>query len=77
MTGIWYLPYHDLWVTAGADYNIRGWDIRMNDREASGRVIKHLDAHMRPITDLVELISPKMLASASHDGKIKLWDLQD
>lgn len=66
-----------MWITAGADYNIRGWEIKLNDRETPGRVVKHLDAHMRPITEIVELISPKMLASASHDGKIKLWDLQD
>ena len=30
---------------------------------------------MGPITEIVELVSPRMIASASHDGKIKLWDL--
>lgn len=64
-----------MWVTAGADYNIRAWDIQMNDKDSPGRVIKFLGAHMKPITDIVELVSPKMVASASHDGKIKLWDM--
>ncbi|CAD8060727.1 unnamed protein product [Paramecium primaurelia] len=76
-TGIWYFPYHELWVTAGSDYNIRGWSIPWNEKDSKGQVIKFLNAHTKQITDIVELISPKLLASASQDGKIKLWDMQD
>ena len=32
---------------------------------------------MKQITEIVELNQPKLLASASLDGKIKLWDLAD
>lgn len=47
----------------------------MNEKETKGRIIKHLDAHTKLITDIVELTSPKLLASSSLDGKIKLWDM--
>ena len=66
-----------MWITAGADYNIRGWDIMLSDREAKGQELFCLHAHMKQITEIVELISPKLIASSSLDGKIKLWDLSD
>ena len=36
-----------------------------------------IKAHKNKIMDVVELIAPKIVASASLDGKIKLWDLAD
>ncbi len=32
-TGIWYLPLHKVWVTAGADFNLRIWDLKFNEKE--------------------------------------------
>lgn len=49
--------------------------MKFNDRDQPGEMTKFLSAHMGPITEIVELVSPRMIASASHDGKIKLWDL--
>ena len=34
-------------------------------------------AHLKIITSIEELISPRLIASGSLDGKIKLWDLTD
>lgn len=36
-----------------------------------------LKAHKKKIMDVVELTAPRLIASASLDGKIKLWDLTD
>ena len=36
-----------------------------------------VNAHKRQITDIVELKSPRLVASCSLDGKIRLWDLAD
>lgn len=32
---------------------------------------------MKQITDICELFSPRLLATCSLDGKIKLWELTD
>ena len=71
------MPLHGMWITAGADYNIRGWKIDFTDKDSPGVELFCLFAHMKQITDLVEMSSPRMLASSSLDGKIKLWDLTD
>ena len=34
-------------------------------------------AHLKIITSIEELISPRLIASGSLDGHIKLWDLTD
>lgn len=36
-----------------------------------------LHAHLKQITELVELYSPRLVASSSLDGKIKLWEIAD
>ena len=54
-TGIWYMPLHKLWITAGADYNIRAWDILLSDKEEPGKELFCLHAHMKQITEIVEL----------------------
>lgn len=71
------MPLHKKWITAGADYNIRGWDMKLTEKETPGKDEFCLHAHMKQITEIVELNQPKLLASASLDGKIKLWDLSD
>ncbi|KRW99211.1 WD40-repeat-containing domain [Pseudocohnilembus persalinus] len=77
LTGIWYLPIHNIWITAGGDYNIRTYNFSLEDNK---KKIQHqllLIAHMKQITDICELQSPKLIASSSLDGKIKLWDIND
>lgn len=66
-----------MWLTAGADYNIRAWDINFTEKDTPGQEIFCLYAHLKQITELVELYSPRLIASSSLDGKIKLWDLAE
>ena len=78
-TGIWYLNLHKCWMTAGADFNLRVWDLKFNDKNQEN-VMKErfvFMAHLKPITDIVELSSPRLVASSSLDGKIKLWDITE
>jgi len=76
-TGIWYLPVHKLWISAGADYNIRTW--KFSEAKDQSKIIadKMMFAHLKIITSIEELISPRLIASGSLDGHIKLWDLTD
>jgi len=81
-TGIWYLPLHKMWVTAGDDFNIRTWIFTpsMSNGDNKRFKLNHdkmLKAHKKKIMDIVELTAPRLVASASLDGKIKLWDLTD
>jgi hypothetical protein len=46
-TGIWYLPVHKLWLTAGADYNIRGWEINFADKDRKDVELFCLHAHLK------------------------------
>ena len=71
-TGIWYLDLHRCWISAGADYNIRIWNF---DDAEDGKKIKEdklFLAHMKQITDICELQSPRLIASSSLDGTIKV-----
>jgi hypothetical protein len=40
------MPLHKIWLTAGADYNIRGWNISFTDRDAPSNAIFCLKAHL-------------------------------
>jgi WD40 repeat protein len=71
------LPFHGIWVTAGSDFNLRIWDFSIY-KDGQKIVNKSpLIAHLKQITQVCELESPKLIASASLDGKIKLWDISD
>lgn len=70
-SSIWSLAFHpqtDIIASAGQDQNIIFWD-------RNGKIIKILKGHQGAITKIS--FSPddgKMLASASDDDTIKLWD---
>ncbi|EGR28930.1 hypothetical protein IMG5_166500 [Ichthyophthirius multifiliis] len=76
-TGIFYLPIHKMWITAGADYNIRTWKFNQFQDQEKIHHDKLMIAHLKTITKIEELMSPRLIASSSLDGKIKLWDLTD
>ncbi|EAR91938.2 WD domain, G-beta repeat protein (macronuclear) [Tetrahymena thermophila SB210] len=81
-TGIWYLPLHQIWVTAGDDFNLKTWIFTPSNsigdnKKSKLQHDKLLKAHKGKIMDVVELAAPRLVASASLDGKIKLWDLTD
>jgi len=71
------LPYHRLWITAGADYNIRTWDLVKAEDKRKIEPTSMRIAHMKQITEITELYSPKLIATSSLDGTIKLWDFTD
>lgn len=66
-----------MWISAGADYNIRTWKFNEFEDEAKIKPDKFMLAHLKTITSIEELISPRLIASGSLDGRIKLWDLTD
>ncbi|EGR30073.1 hypothetical protein IMG5_143010 [Ichthyophthirius multifiliis] len=76
-TGIWYLPIQKLWISAGADYNIRTWNFDQYPDQTKIKQERLMLAHLKMITKIEELNSPRLIASSSLDGKIKLWDLTD
>lgn len=77
-TGVWYLPLHDMWITSGVDCNLRTWDfsnLYAKDEKIEPTTV--LQAHLKQITEVVELVSPRIVASSSLDGKIKLWEITE
>lgn len=72
-TNIWYLPEHLVWVTSGVDYNMRFWKIADGKLE----LFQMFTAHMKEITCVLDINAPKLIASSSLDGRIKLWEFYD
>lgn len=66
-----------MWITSGADNMIRYWDTK--EEKIPENVIKCPlnQNHTKTITEIIEITVPKMIASCSLDGKIKLWDLSE
>lgn len=80
LTGIWYMPEHGVWITAGADYTLRALVIgnpRVSEREKVRLETTIWRSHTNKIMEVVEITSPKLVASCSLDGTIKLWDLTE
>ena len=76
-TGIWYLENHKVWIIAGADNGLRSYVYGNNDRTQSQYDKAVLLSHTKKITEVTEITIPKLVASSSLDGTIKLWDLAD
>ena len=68
---------HKAWITAGADNALQSWIFGYEDLNSAKYDKVRLVAHSKKITGVVEIITPKLVASASFDGTIKLWDLAD
>lgn len=76
-TGIWYLENHKIWIVAGADNGLRSYAYGSNDRVPSPFDKAVLLSHTKKVTEVTEISIPKLVASSSLDGTIKLWDLAD
>ncbi len=78
-TGIWYLEQHGKWLTAGADYNLRTWTWSTHDESITetGFHTPLNQEHTKQINEIIEITVPKMIASCSLDGKIKLWEIAE
>ena len=57
-------------ITGGKDARIKRWDL------SNGQLLQNIPAHNYSVYDLVLLKNKKVLASASRDGSIKLWDIK-
>jgi len=74
-TGIWYLPKHKTWITAGKDNIIREWDIWMGS--TADCLLASFEDHEEEIMDVCEILSPLAIATASFDRTIRIYNLQD
>ncbi|OMJ89930.1 hypothetical protein SteCoe_7819 [Stentor coeruleus] len=68
---IWYIEEQKSWISACDDHNLRQWNMR------TGELLFCFMGHDEIILDVVEIINPLCIASASLDGIILLWDLAD
>jgi WD40 repeat protein len=68
---IWYFEYSKAWISACDDFSIRQWDI------VNGCELMIYRGHSQTIMDAVEVKNPLCIATASMDGKILLWDLNE
>ncbi|OMJ82114.1 hypothetical protein SteCoe_17280 [Stentor coeruleus] len=68
---IWYIEEQKTWISACDDHNLRQWDMR------TGELLFCFIGHEKTILDVVEILNPLSIASASLDGCIYVWDLED
>ena len=77
------MEMHKIWITSGADYNLRTWgwsekDLKLNEENMEILYQKNLfKAHLQQITEVLEITTPKLIVSSSLDGNIKLWDINE
>jgi len=64
------MNFNKKWLTAGADFKLRQWDI-----EKKGRMERELDFHSDEITDCVEIKNPNCIATCSLDRTIVMYDI--
>ena len=68
---LWYFEEQKAWMSACDDNTLRQWNVR------TGVQILCFKGHDQVILDVVEILNPLVLASASMDGNILLWDLTE
>lgn len=68
---LWYFEHSRAWISACDDFSIRQWDI------INGCELMIYRGHSQTIMDAVEIKNPLCIATASMDGKILLWDLNE
>ena len=72
-TGIWFLPKHKTWITAGKDNVIREWDIWKGS--TADCLLASFEDHTKDIMDVCEIHSPLAIATASFDKTIRIFNL--
>ena len=68
-TRIWYLNYCGKWVTTNTKNQVLVWDIK---HQTSNQLSRNASTK---ISDICEIANFKLVAVASFDKKITLWDL--
>lgn len=71
-TRIFYLNIMEIWLTAGRDFKLRHWDIS----KPGGHVLQTISIHSDEITDCVEIVNPRCIATCSLDRTIVMFDLE-
>jgi WD40 repeat protein len=62
-----------LWLTAGKDNKLLHWNIPLGVKD--GELLQKIDIHSDEITDVVEVLNPKCVATCSMDKTIVLFDI--
>lgn len=68
---LWYFELHSIWASACEDFMLRIWNMK------SGEEIFCFKGHDEAILDAVEIKHPRSLATASLDGNIIIWDVNE
>ena len=71
-SGVWYLPFHDLWVTAGADHILLQWKTEDNGERDIVQLPIRMIKHTKKITCVIDIKNPKLIISCSLDKHIYL-----
>lgn len=72
---IWYIEYMDCWATADKKGALHIWDLLTNEIKQSFYPKHETKEPQRYIMDLAEIEYVKLVATASADKHITLWDL--
>jgi WD40 repeat protein len=76
-SGIWYLPIHNRWITAGgADHTLRLWimdEDGIRTYKKGNEIIKMIK-HTKKVTSVIDIKNPRLIVSCGLDGNICLWD---
>eukprot|EP00347_Sterkiella_histriomuscorum_P013983 403362615 len=78
--GIWYLPNHDIWLSAGKDYKVHQWNVSKFEEieQQSNFHMFSFGGHTDQIMDLVEIKIPNFcIATASLDRTIRLYNISE
>jgi WD40 repeat protein len=75
--GVWYLPKHQAWLTAGKDNLLRQWFIQKaeDSYHESSQIIFEIGGHTDQIMAVTEINVPFCIATASLDKTIRFYNL--
>ena len=74
-TKIWFLPNHNMWLTAGTDFKIRKWNF--SPLAKNSQIGNPIEIHSDLVSDIQEITNPPCIATGSLDRTIVLYDLQN
>lgn len=68
---LWYFEVNNVWASACDDHVLRLWNMR------TGEEVFAFKGHEQSILDAVEIRNPKSIATASLDGNVIVWDVNE
>lgn len=76
LKGIWYIKESNEWILATDDHFVEIWILDFHSKETF-YLKREFKAHKDNITSCICVSNSRLLATASLDGMIKLWDLEE